>query len=78
MPQRYIRWAALETLPAAGAWSRVHAPDAFSHPIITVPVATTVPTGMGAGSLQVIAVSPARAAGLPLIITVALPIIICP
>src|SRR6266511_4021939 len=37
-----------------------------------------VPTGRSAGSLQVSAVSPLRAAGLPLINTVALPVMICP
>jgi hypothetical protein len=41
----------------------------------TVPVAWTVPAGSGAGSLQVIAVSPDRAAGLELIKTVELPLI---
>jgi len=45
-------------------------------PIFTVPTATTVPTGASTGSLQVCAVSPARAAALLLIITVALPLII--
>jgi hypothetical protein len=39
----------------------------------TVALATTVPAGRSAGSLQVKATSPARAAGLPLIMTVALP-----
>lgn len=43
-------------------------------PIKTVPVAWTVPTGSGAGSLQVIAVSPDLAAGFELINTVALPL----
>src|SRR5712692_9490463 len=47
-------------------------------PINTVPTATTVPTGISAGSLQVLAVSPLRAAPLPLMSTVALPRIICP
>jgi hypothetical protein len=39
----------------------------------TVLTATTVPTGRSTGSLQVSAVSPLRAAGLPLINTVGLP-----
>src|SRR5262249_32778457 len=43
------------------------------YPIRTVPTATTVPTGRSAGSLQVRAGSPFRAAGLPLISTVGLP-----
>lgn len=47
-------------------------------PIRTVPVATTVPTGASTGSLQVMAVSPFRAAGLPLMNTVELPFMICP
>ncbi len=38
----------------------------------------TVPTGRSAGSLQVVAVSPLRAAGWPLIITVLLPMMIWP
>jgi hypothetical protein len=42
----------------------------------TVLTATTVPIGSGAGSLHVSAMSPARAAGFPLIITVALPLMI--
>jgi hypothetical protein len=44
-----------------------------SYPIATVPAATTCPTGRSAGSLQVFAGSPLRAAGFPLIRTVALP-----
>src|SRR5207244_8038701 len=48
------------------------------YPIITVPTAITVPAGKSTGSLQVCAVSPLRAAGLLLIMTVALPIMICP
>ena len=43
------------------------------YPISTVPAATTLPTGRSDGSLQVVAVSPLRAAGLPLISTVGLP-----
>jgi hypothetical protein len=39
----------------------------------TVPAATTVPSGKGAGSLQVIAVSPFLAAGMPSMRTVGLP-----
>lgn len=39
----------------------------------TVPFATTFPTGKSSGSLQVIALSPLRAALLPLIFTVELP-----
>src|SRR5512146_474216 len=42
---------------------------------MTVPTAMTVPAGRSAGSLQVVAVSPFRAALLPLIFTVALPIL---
>ena len=42
-------------------------------PIKTVPAATTVPAGRSAGSLQVMALSPLRAAGLPLMSTVPLP-----
>jgi hypothetical protein len=38
-----------------------------------VPDATTVPAGRSEGSLQVSATSPARAAALPLILTVELP-----
>jgi len=45
---------------------------------MTVPTAMTLPMGRGAGSLQVIAVSPFRAAGLPLIMTDVLPMMICP
>ena len=45
-------------------------------PMSTWPTATTVPTGRSTGSLQVLAVSPARAAALPLIVTVALPLMI--
>ncbi|MBI9044425.1 MAG: hypothetical protein JEZ06_08065 [Anaerolineaceae bacterium] len=41
----------------------------------TVPTATTVPTGMSDGSLHVSALSPLRAAALPLIFTVWLPIV---
>src|SRR6266481_2771149 len=44
----------------------------------TFPTATTVPTGASTGSLQVSAVSPARAAGLLLIMTVALPLMMVP
>src|SRR5438445_144696 len=44
----------------------------------TVPTATTTPTGRSTGSLQVFAVSPARAAALPLMVTVALPFTIVP
>jgi len=44
----------------------------------TVPAATTVPTGWSDGSLQVSAVSPFRAAALPLIFTVELPIVMVP
>lgn len=44
----------------------------------TVPTAMTVPTGRSAGSLHVFAVSPLRAAGLPLIITVGLPVTMVP
>src|SRR5581483_3361078 len=47
--------------------------SAIGQPISTLPAATTVPAGRSAGSLQVRALSPARAAGLPLIFTVALP-----
>src|SRR5690606_2197695 len=43
------------------------------HPIRTVPLAITVPAGRSAGSLQVLAMSPMRAAALPLISTVAEP-----
>src|SRR5579872_7470780 len=39
----------------------------------TLPAATTVPAARSTGSLQVSALSPARAAALPLIITVVLP-----
>src|SRR4051794_23993344 len=46
--------------------------------MVTVPAATTVPTGRSVGSLQVLAVSPARAAALPLIVTVRLPVVIVP
>src|SRR6266545_1048579 len=42
----------------------------------TVPTAITVPAGRSDGSLQVVAVSPLRAAALPLILTVGLPIVI--
>src|SRR4051794_24198428 len=42
--------------------------------MLTVPAATTLPSGASAGSLHVIAVSPLRAACLPPIFTVALPI----
>src|SRR5262249_5992924 len=42
-------------------------------PIRAVPTATTCPTGRSAGSLQVSAMSPLRAAPLPLMSTVALP-----
>src|SRR5215212_8067127 len=42
----------------------------------TVPTATTVPAGRSLGSLQVVALSPLRAACLPLIRTVVLPILI--
>src|SRR5437868_5573060 len=45
---------------------------------MTVPTAITVPAGKSTGSLQVMAVSPLRAAGLLLIMTVALPIMIWP
>ena len=43
---------------------------------MTVPTAITVPAGKSTGSLQVMAVSPLRAAGLLLIMTVALPLMI--
>src|ERR1700759_3737731 len=43
------------------------------YPTITVPTATTVPTGKSTGSLQVRATSPLRAAGLLLMNTVGLP-----
>ena len=46
-----------------------------SHPIKTVPTATTFPTGASVGSLQVSATSPFRAAFLPLMFTVGLPIL---
>src|SRR5579872_3692044 len=45
----------------------------IAHPISTLPAATTVPAARSTGSLQVNALSPARAAGLPLISTVVLP-----
>lgn len=48
------------------------------HPIMTVPTATTLPTGVSTGSLQVMATSPWRAAALPLILTVGLPTWIVP
>src|SRR6185436_13843125 len=51
-------------------------PFPWSQPIITVPAATTVPAGRFAGSLQVSATSPLRAAALPLIFTVGLPTLI--
>src|SRR6185369_13702144 len=51
---------------------------ASPQPIITVPAATTVPAGRSDGSLQVPAMSPLRAAALPLIFTVGLPILIVP
>src|SRR5262245_31796997 len=44
----------------------------------TLPAAITLPTGWSAGSLQVTAVSPLRAAALPLIFTVVLPTLIVP
>src|SRR5262249_31617685 len=43
--------------------------------MFTVPTAITVPTGRSTGSLQVLAVSPLRAAGLLLMLTVVLPLI---
>src|SRR2546427_145146 len=46
---------------------------AIGYPILTVPDAVTVPTGESAGSLQVSAVSPLRAAFFPPIFTVELP-----
>ena len=45
---------------------------------MTLPTAITLPMGKGDGSLQVKAVSPLRAAGLPLIITVGLPMVMLP
>ncbi len=42
------------------------------------PASTTLPIGKSTGSLHVMAVSPMRAAGLPLIMTVVLPIMILP
>jgi hypothetical protein len=39
---------------------------------------TMLLVGAGAGSLQVMTVSPTRAAGLPLIMTVALPLLTVP
>src|ERR1700737_4649506 len=50
--------------------------DRAQPPISTVPTATIEPTGSGAGSLQVVAVSPARAAGFLLMSTVPLPLMI--
>src|SRR3984957_20299541 len=47
--------------------------SAIGQPIRTLPTAITVPAARSAGSLQVRALSPFRAAGLPLIFTVALP-----
>src|SRR5215471_17764848 len=47
--------------------------SAIGQPIMTLPTAITVPAARSVGSLQVRALSPFRAAGLPLIITVALP-----
>src|ERR1035438_2963606 len=47
-------------------------------PMFTVPTATTVPTGRSTGSLQVSEVSPLRAAGFLLIVTVALPLTMVP
>ena len=44
----------------------------------TVPTEITCPTGKSAGSLQVVAISPLRAAAFPLIITLRLPTIIVP
>src|SRR3989442_13521124 len=57
---------------SSGRW------DLAVQPIITVPAATTVPTGRSVGSLQVKARSPLRAAALPLIFTVTLPTLIVP
>ena len=48
------------------------------HAHITVPTAITLPTGRSAGSLHVSAVSPFRAAGLLLTITVGLPVMMVP
>src|SRR5206468_1880144 len=45
----------------------------MGQPTITVPTATTVPTGRSDGSLQVRALSALRARGLPLTFTVWLP-----
>src|SRR5262249_24339832 len=70
----------VEAAFAAGARKRpAHAEKlaghaATSYPNKTVPVAITSPTGRSAGSLQVAASSPLRAAILPLMNTVALPI----
>src|SRR5262249_32703141 len=47
-----------------------------AHPTSTVPTAITFPTGWSAGSLHVSAVSPMRAAALPLIFTFWLPTLI--
>ena len=44
----------------------------------TVPAATTLPIGRSTGSLQVSAVSPLRAAALPLMLTLELPSLIVP
>ena len=46
--------------------------------MFTVPSARTVPTGASTGSLQVSDVSPLRTAALPLILTVALPVMMVP
>ena len=62
--------------PGGRGEKRVLVPELWlviQPPINTVPVAMTVPMGASAGSLQVIATSPLRAAGLPPICTVALP-----
>src|SRR5437868_489716 len=44
--------------------------------MLTNPTATTVPTGSSTGSLQVLAVSPLRAAAFPLMKTDVLPVMI--
>src|SRR4030095_1264297 len=51
----------------------ISVPALCAHPMETVPFATTFPSGKSSGSLQVIALSPLRAALLPLIFTVELP-----
>src|SRR3546814_482317 len=64
------------TRSSSGSSSRVPGwdPGAPSQPLIlTVETAMTVPTGKSWGSLQVSATSPSRAAGRPLIFTVADP-----